>query len=69
VILLFIPSGNYKEVTRHCKSPIDLNGPLHSNWVGLPKLVSQPIINKQLVQMTSQTMTLDKTFRGDFERH
>jgi hypothetical protein len=42
---------------------IDLNGPLHSNWVGLLKLVSQPITNKQLVQLTSKTMTLNKTLK------
>jgi hypothetical protein len=28
---------------------IDLNGPLHSNWVGLLEPVSQPITNKQLI--------------------
>ncbi len=40
------------------QAPIDLNGPLHSNWVGLPKLVSQPIIGKQLVYLTTQSTIL-----------
>ncbi len=40
---------------------VDLNGPLHSKWVGLPDLVSQLVTNKQLILLTSQTMTLEKT--------
>jgi hypothetical protein len=31
------------------QTPVEFNGPLHSNWVGLPKLIIEPIINKQLV--------------------
>jgi hypothetical protein len=26
---------------------VDLNGPLHSNWIDLPKIVSQPVTCKQ----------------------
>jgi hypothetical protein len=43
------------------QTSIDLSRPRHSNCVGLLKSVNQPIINKQHVQLTSQTMTPKKT--------
>jgi hypothetical protein len=54
-----IPSRNYRKSDSTLQVLIDLNIPLHSNWVGLPKLISQPITNKQHVKLTSQTMTLE----------
>jgi hypothetical protein len=30
---------------------VDLKEPLHLNWVGILELISQPVINKQLVQL------------------
>jgi hypothetical protein len=34
---------------------------LHSNCVGLPYPINQLVTNKQPIQLTSQTMTLEKT--------
>jgi hypothetical protein len=31
------------------QTSINLNEPLHSNWVGLPKLINQPVFSKQPV--------------------
>jgi len=35
------------------QAPIEFNGPLHSNWVGLPGLVNQLITSKQPIQLTT----------------
>jgi hypothetical protein len=39
------------------QAPIEFNKPLHSNWASLPEPISQPVVNKQPIQLTSQ-MTL-----------
>jgi hypothetical protein len=41
---------------------VEFNGPLHLNWVGLPKQVSQLNINKQPIWLTIQTTLLKKIF-------
>jgi hypothetical protein len=43
------------------KTHVDMNGPLHSNWVGLPELINQLVIGKQHVHLTAQTTLLEKT--------
>ncbi len=39
------------------QATIELNRPLHSNWVGLPEPISQSVTGKQTIQLTTQ-MTL-----------
>ncbi len=39
---------------------VNLNGPLHSNWVGLSKFVNQLAISKQPTQLTPQIISLEK---------
>jgi len=43
---------------------VDMNGPLHSNWVGLPELINQLVIGKQHVHLTAQTTLLEKTLEN-----
>jgi hypothetical protein len=43
------------------KVPIDMNGPFHSNWVGLLELINQLVIGKQHVHLITQTTLLEKT--------
>jgi hypothetical protein len=45
------------------QAPIDPNGPLHSNWVGLPKPVSQSVTSKQHVHLIAQTTLLERLWR------
>ncbi len=40
---------------------IELNRPLHSNWVDLPKPISQSVINKQTIKLSTQTTLPKKT--------
>jgi hypothetical protein len=40
---------------------VDLNIPLHLNLASLLKLVSQLVTSKQPIQLTPQTITLEKT--------
>ncbi len=35
------------------QASINSNKPLHSNWVGLLKFVSQPVISKQPIRLTT----------------
>jgi hypothetical protein len=37
---------------------VELNGPHHSNWADLPKLVSQSTIDKQHIQLITQITLL-----------
>jgi hypothetical protein len=43
------------------QATIELNRPLHSNWVGLPELISQSITSKQTIQLITQTTLPKKT--------
>jgi hypothetical protein len=40
---------------------INLNGPLHSNWVGLLEIANQSTMDKQLVHLIVHTTKLEKT--------
>jgi hypothetical protein len=42
------------------QTPSDLNGPLHSNWASLPKIINQPITRKQPIHLTTQTTLPNK---------
>ncbi len=66
MIPLFILLGSYRGVIQ-CYKFVDLNGPLHSNWVGLLELLSQPTTSKQHVQLTPQTITPKKTLQEIFK--
>ncbi len=48
------------------QAPIDLNGPLHSNWANLLEIISHPITSKQHVDLITQINTTKKDFGGDF---
>jgi hypothetical protein len=50
------------------QAPIELNEPFHSNWAGLPKPISQSVISKQLIQLTTQT-TLPKKISKEILRN
>jgi hypothetical protein len=47
------------------QAPIDLNGPLHSNWVNLLEIISHPVTSKQHVHLIAQNNTTKKDFGGD----
>ncbi len=46
------------------QATIELKGPLHSNWVGVPKPVSQLVIGKWAIQLTTQMTLPEKTLEG-----
>jgi hypothetical protein len=43
------------------QASLNLKEPLHLNWFGLLKPINQPINSKQPVQLTPQTISLEKT--------